>query len=160
MLLELLLAFAQQEGDAGDIVPPGGSLPELAIAKKENRTLLVIHQSEDKERKANVEKLLKNSSIRREIQYEFVVAYRSQPSHPEKKASTLFTFHDSTGQGIADFTYADLLMDNGKPNAQKFLTLLEQNESTPWDALEVLETARQTAIQENKRLLIHLGAPW
>lgn len=159
MLLSLCLAFALQEPGAANAAPPDPS-PELALAQKENRTLLVIAQSADEAHKAGVQKLLKDSSIRRELQYEFVIAYRPGPARPGDTAKTSFTFWNNSGKANTNFTYADLLMDNGEPNAQKFLTLLKQNESTPWDALKVLESARLTAVKENKRLLIHLGAPW
>lgn len=167
MILSLILAFALQEPGPGDPVPRGGipvpaqsPFPEQTTAAKENRSLLVVFQSTEEAQKAGVNRLFKDASIRKEIQYEFVVAYRPAPARPGEPSMTSFLIPSRTDQPNVSISYADLLMENGQPSSKKFLQLLKQNECPPWDAVEVLEAARQTAIQENKRLFIHLGAPW
>jgi len=160
MLSILLLMLAQHQGGPGDDIPPNSPPPEMEQAAKENRSLLVISTSADEARKAEVAALLKHSAIRREIQYEFVVTYRPGPARPGGPPMTSMSFWDSSGKPGKNLPYEQLLTSAGKPDAQKFLDLLKQNESTPLDALKVLESARQTALQEKKRLFIHLGAPW
>jgi len=160
MLLALILTFAQHSGGPGDVALPASPPPELAQAKKENRSLMLISSSVDEVRKAEVAALLHHAAIRREIQYEFIVAYRPGPARPGGPPSTTIHFWDSSGKPGKNIPYVQLLTSAGKPDAQKFLDLLKQNESTPLDALKVLETARQTAIQEQKLLFIHLSAPW
>jgi len=160
MLPALLLLLAQPQGGPGDLAPPSPSAESLAEAARENRSLLIISSSADETRKAEVAALLNYSTIRREIQYEFLVSYRPGPARPGGPPSTSMSFWDSSGKLGKYVAYEQLLTAAGKPDAQKFLQLLKQNESTPLDAIKVLESARQTALQEKKRLFIHLGAPW
>ena len=127
-------------------------------AKTENRRVLVIQTLADEKVNAAVKELFKNRATSRELLYEY--AKLQVPLDSEGSNSDLFQIYPAEGAMLASLSLKELRLESGTLDGEKLLSFLKKHEAEPWDAMEVLETARLRAIKEKKRLFIDLSAPW
>jgi len=130
----------------------------FALAKAENRRVLIIQEKADPAVNAALAALLKSSKIGRELMYEY--AKVTVASDSEAAIPALLQIFPAEGALLACLSEAELRNQAGELDAAILLQFLQRHKAEPWDALEVLKTARLEAVKTNKRLFVHLGAPW
>lgn len=128
------------------------------VAKVENRRVLFIHQTADAKLNEELKKLLKSRKVGRELMYEY--AKLSVSLEDAKPNAALLEIYPAEGEMLASLSVEQLRNEEGKLDAAVLMTFLQKFEATPWHALKVLETARLEAVNTNRRLFVHLGAPW
>lgn len=158
MLTTLILsacAFAQSPHVVS--VPPEFA-HAFEVAKVENRRVLFIHQMADANLNEELNKLLKSRKIGRELMYE----YAKLPVSLEdaKPSAALLEIYPAEGAMLASLSVEQLRNEEGNLDATVLMAFLQKHEATPWNALTVLQAARLEAVNSNKRLFVHLGAPW
>lgn len=108
--------------------------------------------------------LRKNRDHARKLSDEYVrydLAGGKVGGHPEDLAAKpgLLIVVDEKGAELARVSWADLHGDAGL-SAEKLMTFLAKNAVPHPDAEEHYAAALARAKAEDKRLLVHLGAPW
>jgi hypothetical protein len=157
MLLALLLTASSLV--QGEISPTYGQTA-FDKATHENRRVLVLVDAQDEERQADQERLLNAKTLRRVLQYEYVQIRMPEPDHPDASHQVAFRIHAADRTPLAAITFSDLRDGEGQLDPDRLLDHLKKHQAEPWDALGLLEQTRVQAVAENKRLLVHLGAPW
>ena len=120
--------------------------------------MLLIPTLADADANQEIDKLLKSRQLSRELLYEY--AKVKVPLDPEGGAQGVFEIYPPKGLKLGSLSLDELRNDEGKLDGEVMLKFLKAHEAEPWDALEVLEKARLKAATSNKRLFVHLGAPW
>lgn len=127
-------------------------------AKTENRRVLVIRTLADEKVNVEVKELFKNHAISRELLYEY--AKLNMDWEPEGDNQDLLQVYPAEGAMLASMSLKELRLESGVLDGEKLLSFLKKHEAEPWDAIEILKTARLRALKEKKHLFIDLSAPW
>lgn len=133
-------------------------LHAFEVAKVENRRVLLIHETADAKVNEELSKLLKSRKIGRELMYEYAKLRISLED--AKPNAAVLEIYPAEGAMLASISVEQLRNEEGHLNAAALMAFLQKHEATPWNAMTVLETARLEAVKSNKRLFVHLGAPW
>ena len=159
MLTSLLLAtYALLQAEAE---PAFAETTAFQEAAKENRRVLLIFSSPDAKQAAAQSAVLEPRAVKRQLQYEYVQLDRSEePAHPNPDLRLAFMILAADGEELAKLSFDTLRKADGTPDPDRFLQVLKDHQTEPWDAMEVLEAARLKAQGEKKNLLVGLGAPW
>jgi hypothetical protein len=72
----------------------------------------------------------------------------------------LLEIYPAEGAMLGSLSVEQLRDEEGHLSASALMAFLQKHEATPWNAMKVLEAARLEAVKSNKRLFVHLGAPW
>jgi|FLOH01.1.fsa_nt_gi hypothetical protein len=158
MIATLLLATCALAQNPPSPNPSAEVAKAFALAKAENRRVLLIQEDADPAVNTALSALLKSSKIGRELMYEYAKVTVASDSETAKPA--LLQIFRAEGAVLASLPEAELRNQAGELDAAILLQFLQTHEAEPWDALEVLKTARLEAVKTNKRLFVHLGAPW
>ena len=158
MLTTLLLTCCAVAQSPKIEIPSAEFVSAFETAKTENRRVLVIRTMGDEAVNADLKELFKNRAISRELLYEY--AKLNMDWDPESGHKDLLQIYPAEGAMLASLSLEDLRLESGKLDGEKLLSFLKKHEAEPWDAMEVLKTARLRAIKDKKRLFIDLSAPW
>lgn len=159
MLAALLLTACALPQETQKIEPPSAEfVTAFETAKKENRRVLVIRTLEDDKVHAELQQLFRNRAISRELLYEYVKLPMDWEAADGN--TDLLQVYPAEGHMLASMSLEELRLESGKLDGDKLLAFLKEHETEPWDAMEILETARLKAIAEKKNLFIDLSAPW
>lgn len=146
--------------------PPAGPLAEAGErAKKKDKRLLVVWGSEA-ERAPVDAALKKDRDLSKLVRNEYEVVRLARAEHGELagkhtagEAGLFLAVLDPAGKRLASIAEGTLLAE-GSLNVGAFREFLEKHRVPVRDAEKIWRAALARAEQENKRLLVHLGAPW
>ncbi|MCP4093963.1 MAG: hypothetical protein GY747_10990 [Planctomycetes bacterium] len=158
MIATLLLSACALAQSPHVQTPSQEMVTAFETAKNENRRVLVIQTLADENANAEVKQLFKNRAVSRKVLYEY--AKLSLDWEPEGGNTDLLQIFPAEGAMLASMSLKELRLESGKLDGEKLLSFLTEHEAEPWDAMDILETARLKAIKENKNLFIDLSAPW
>lgn len=161
LLLTAVVIPQEIEPGPGDTMPPFQVTPPFKLAAKDNRRVLFLVPPLSEGQEILQKGILEPRSIKRLLQYEYVLEeITSRPFPPEASRRPAFLIYSADGEELGSFTFAETVDLPQQPAEENFLAFLKEHQTEPWDAMEVLESARKRAAAEKKRLLVNLGAPW
>ncbi len=154
----------------GESAPPAGETTPWseALADAAKRRKRVLASTLDKAAQAELGAVLKtNRELARSLSYEYVrydLQRGDEPApagHPQALAETAaaLVVFDEKGAELARVPWADLHDDRGL-SAARLQDFLAKNARPHPDAEKHFAAALARARAEDKRLLVHLGAPW
>lgn len=140
------------------------------MATKKHRRVLVVWGSDSREADVDLHQALRRGKTEAwPFYYEYVITPidRGQKNAelakslgaPAEAGGAVLTILDAEGKPLANRVASEFLGSEGW-DAGKLGAFLTQYIVTPQDAEVVMKNALAEATKENKRLFVHLGAPW
>ena len=144
----------------------------IAKAAKKNRRVLLVFGNDADAQSTELVKGLKERAIGRLLLYEFVTLYVDLSASADGHGLDLAKTHGVDANALPQVVVLGAdgksigksdtqgWMKDGAFDADSAKQSLASWQAAPQDAEQVLAKALETAEKNNKRVLIHLGAPW
>jgi hypothetical protein len=152
---------------------PAAVAAALARARKDNQRVLVLFGSDADEASVALASLLaKDREVGRKILYEYQLAKvavgdpdrnmdlaRGYGADLEKKGLPFLTVLAADGKVLANQPVSGLREDR-RPEPKTVVEFLARWQAAPLDARALFKAALEEAGRSDRRVLVHLGAPW